>query len=308
MVSVLVANSGGVRFTRWIIIAMSFKLSVVIPAYNEAGSIEATVERVFAVSRAQHWDVEVIVVDDGSQDTTADLALKAGARIIRHPANGGYGLSLQHGIAFAQSEIVAITDADGTYPVEELPALQRMVVDRGFDMAVGARTGEEYRRGWWKYPARILFRWLVEYVSGRTIPDVNSGLRVFKKSAILPYLPYTCLGFSFTTSITTIFFLNGLFIGYHPVAYAKRVGSSKVRHFRDTLRTAQILVSVISRYNPIKLFLLVAVLNASLGIFALLFGFFLSFELLGWFGVLLMILSPIIFCFGPLAESLRREV
>lgn len=286
---------------------MSSSLSIVIPAYNEAASIKATVQRIFAVASAQKWEADVIVVDDGSQDATSALAIQAGARVIRHPTNGGYGLSLQHGIRAATHEIVAITDADGTYPIEALPALYAMVAEEGFDMAVGARQGQEYRRGWWKYPARMVFRWLAEYVSGRSIPDVNSGLRVFKKAAILPYLPHTCLGFSFTTSITTIFFLNGLFVGYHPISYAKRVGHSKVRHVRDTLRTGQILVSVIAKYNPIKLFLLIAVLNGLIGLGLMALGIGASMPLFVWLGIGCVIVSPLIFSFGPLLESIRRE-
>jgi glycosyltransferase involved in cell wall biosynthesis len=203
--------------------------------------------------------MELIVVDDGSKDGTADIARRSGAHVLRHPTNGGYGLSLQHGITAARHELVAITDADGTYPVEELPLLISMVQEQGFHMAVGARQGTEYRRGWWKYPARIVFRWLAEYVSGRSIPDVNSGLRAFKRSAILPYLPHTCLGFSFTTSLTLAMMLSGNFVGYVPVSYHKRIGASKVKHLRDTLRVAQILSKTIVRYNPLKLFMVFSV-------------------------------------------------
>lgn len=284
---------------------MSLPVSIVIPAYNEAGAIEATLHRIQAVANEQHWDVEVIVVDDGSQDETAKIATQSGARVIRHPSNGGYGLSLQHGIGAARHELVAITDADGTYPIEELPRLIEMVHTEGFDMAVGARQGAEYKRGWWKYPARIVFRWLAEYVSGRSIPDVNSGLRAFKRSSILPYLPHTCLGFSFTTSITTIFFLNGLFVGYHPISYAKRIGHSKVRHLRDTLRTSQILVSVIARYNPIKLFLLAALLCATVGLASYGLGYLLGIALLVSVGLGWIIVAPVIFALGILMEGLR---
>ncbi len=286
---------------------MPSSISVVIPAYNEAGAIEATLHRLKTVAQDHHWSLEVIVVDDGSSDETSAIAKKALVQVIRHPTNGGYGLSLQHGITAAKNEIVAITDADGTYPVEALPELVRMVEEDGFDMAVGARQGSEYRRGWWKYPARVLFRWLTEYISGRSIPDVNSGLRVFKKSSILPYLLHTCLGFSFTTSITAIFFLNGLFVGYHPITYGKRIGQSKVRHFRDTLRTAQILVSVMARFNPIKLFLLLAVLTGIVGVGGVGVGILAASSVIVGVGIGLVCIAPLIFCFGPLTLSLKNE-
>ena len=283
------------------------QLSIIIPAYNEAGGIQETVARVRALAAREGWEHEVIVVDDGSTDTTAQEAEAAGARVVRHPMNAGYGLSLQHGIQSARYPLIAITDADGTYPIEELPALLQMV-QAGFDMAVGARQGTEYKKGLWKYPARILFRWLAEYVAGRRIPDINSGLRIFRRDRVVPHLPYTCFGFSFTTSITLIFFLQGWFVGYRPIPYAKRIGASKVRHLRDTLRTAQIMVSIISRYNPIKLFLLIAMISGLVGLCILGAGFVTSSVALSVLGAALIGVAPLIFSLGPLAESTRNTL
>ncbi len=284
---------------------MSIQISVIIPAFNEARAIADTVKRVRAVAETQGWTAEIIVVDDGSTDETGVKAAEAGARVLRHPTNGGYGHSLQDGIRAAVSPIVAITDADGTYPIEDLPVLAKKVVEEHFDMAVGARQGTEYRKGWWKYPARIAFRLLAEFVAGRSIPDINSGLRVMKREKLMPHLSRTCLGFSFTTSITLIFFLNGHFISYTPIAYAARIGKSKVRHFHDTLRTAQIMVSVISAYNPLKLSLLIIMCSVALGVVFGVLGWVLSVPALlmtmaGFFAS-----TPIVFAIGSLAESLR---
>ncbi len=284
---------------------MSLGISVIIPALNEAKGIAPTLKHIQQVAQAQGWDLDLVVVDDGSTDETGALARQAGARVIRHPTNGGYGLSLQDGIQAAHFDLIAFTDADGTYPVAEFPALVSMVVNEGFDMAVGARTGQEYRKGWWKYPARILFRWLAEYVAGRRIPDINSGLRVIRREKLLPHLAHTCLGFSFTTSITLIFFLNGLFVGYRPVSYARRIGTTKVRHFHDTLRTGQILVSVISAYNPIKLFLLIAFLVFLMGVFCFVLGWIFVFSWLTWMAVGFWSVAPLIFSLGCLGEAMR---
>lgn len=280
-------------------------LSIVIPALNEAEGIGPTLERVKATAQAQGWDLELIVVDDGSTDETGKKALEAGASVIRHPTNGGYGLSLQDGIRKAQHPYIAITDADGTYPIEELPKLYKMVAEDGYDMAVGARTGNEYKKGLLKYPARIMFRLLAEYVAGRRIPDINSGLRVMRREKLMPHLSRTCLGFSFTTSITLIFFLNGFFVGYTPIDYAVRMGKSKVRHIKDTLRTTQIMVSVISHYNPLKLFLLIA-LVCLFGAFVLaLLGWAIGSLWLGWCSAVLVGAAPICFALGCLSENVR---
>lgn len=284
---------------------MSKPLSVIIPALNEADGIVPTLDRVKAVAVAQGWDLELIVVDDGSTDDTGEKARAAGATVIRHPTNGGYGLSLQDGIRAARHPYIAITDADGTYPVEDLPKIYSMVVDQGFDMAVGARTGTEYKKGLLKYPARILFRLLAEYVAGRRIPDINSGLRVMRREKLLPHLSRTCLGFSFTTSITLIFFLNGFFIGYTPIDYAARMGKSKVKHITDTLRTSQIMVSVISHYNPLKLFLLIALVCLLAALVAAFLGWLTGSMWFGWCSAVLVGVSPICFAIGCLSENVR---
>jgi glycosyltransferase involved in cell wall biosynthesis len=266
----------------------SIQITVVIPAYNEADAIKQTVERLQSIATDREWSIEIIVVDDGSTDDTGDIARQCGARVLRNPVNGGYGLSLQRGIRSASHELVAITDADGTYPIEDLRYLVEMM-DDGLDMAVGARKGKEYKKGFWKSPARVAFRMISEFVAGRKIPDINSGLRVMRRSTLLPYLSSTCSGFSFTTSITLILMLNGHFVAYRPIAYAKRVGKSKVRHFRDTLRTAQIITSIIAAHNPIKLAILVIGATTPLLIFT--DAIFIS-----W---------PIVFMLGCLGELIR---
>lgn len=286
---------------------MSHSIAVVIPAFNEAGAIEETIKRIQTVAAAEEWDLELVVVDDGSTDGTGEKARSAGAQVIRHPKNGGYGISLQHGIAATSAPYIAITDADGTYPVEELPKLLSLVEDVGHDMAVGARTGTEYKKGLFKYPARWLFRWFAEYVAGRRIPDINSGLRVFRRTKLMPHLTRTCYGFSFTTSITLIFFLNGFFVTYLPIAYTKRIGASKVRHLHDTLRTAQILTSVICAYNPLKLFLLLAVPIKLIGLSLIIIGWVFKADTPFLLGGIFLLASAIIFALGCLAETVRTN-
>jgi len=237
-------------------------ISVIIPAYNEAHAIADTVQRAFAAGKATDKPHEVIVVDDGSRDGTGELARKQGATVLVNPQNSGYGISLQRGIRAAQYEYIAITDSDGTYPIEDLGRLYAEM-RKGFDMAVGARQGSMYEGSMVKSFSRKAFKWLAEYTAGRRIPDINSGLRIFRRDLALRHLPQTCFGFSFTTSLTLIFMLQGYFVGYIPIAYHARVGKTKVRHLRDALRTLQIMTHIIMRYNPIKLFLLLA-----LGVFA----------------------------------------
>ncbi|MFV0445777.1 MAG: glycosyltransferase family 2 protein [Planctomycetaceae bacterium] len=230
--------------------------TIVIPAYNEAGAIGGVIRQLQEVLHRDGIEGEILVVVDGATDDTATEAKSAGARVIEHPRNAGYGRSLKTGILAATHDLIAITDADGTYPAERIPELLKLA--ERFDMVVGERTGVHYQGTLAKQLGRIVFRWLSEFAAGQRIPDINSGLRVFRRSDIVPYFPVISAGFSFTTTCTLVYLLNGLFVEYRPVEYHQRHGQSKVHHLRDSLRALQIIVEAILRCNPIKMFLLLA--------------------------------------------------
>jgi len=183
-------------------------ISVIIPAYNEEQGISHVLKDLRATLDSSNHDYELIVVDDASTDKTAAIAREYGVKVVQNPANVGYGASIIRGIMAANYETLAITDADGTYPVQDLPRLIEYI-DKGFDMAIGERTGIYFRENALKHPARLVFKYLSEFVAGTKIPDINSGLRVFKKSTVMPFLNQMSWGFSFTTSITLIYALNG---------------------------------------------------------------------------------------------------
>lgn len=238
----------------------SVKISVLIPAFNEERAVAETVARVAAAMDRSGSEYEVIVIDDGSSDATAERASRPGVRVLRHPCNAGYGRALKTGLRAAAGEWVAIVDADGSYPVEELHSLLERTP--AFDMVVGARTGKHYWGSTMKWWGRLALQRLVRFVAGTTVPDVNSGMRVFRKSIALANLNRIGNGFSFTTTLTLVMLLEGHFVSYRPIDYRQRVGPSKVKVGRDTLRTLQILVMAVVAYNPIKLFLFLVYLQA----------------------------------------------
>jgi glycosyltransferase involved in cell wall biosynthesis len=239
------------------------EVSVVIPAYNEEEAIRSVVTRLRDVLQAAGLAHEILVVDDGSNDATAAEAAAAGATVVQHPQNRGYGRSLKTGIVQARYDLIAITDADGTYPAERLPEL--IALSDRFHMVVGARTGKYHRGTLVKRIGRFFFRLLSEFAAGQKIPDINSGMRVFRRHDVLPFFPLICSGFSFTTTTTLVYLLNDLCVHHVPIEYECRQGHSKVNHFRDTLRALQIIVEAILRYNPIKIFLLLALPFVLLG-------------------------------------------
>jgi len=281
-------------------------ISIVIPAYNEETVIEETIERCQAILiEIGNAESEVIVVDDASSDNTYGLAKNTTAIVLKHPHNIGYGRSLKDGIRKAQNEIIVITDADGTYPIEQIPALIELYKE-GFDMVVGARQGKNYRESFFKSLLRYILKFLVEFTAGRKIPDINSGLRVFSKTRTMPFFPNLCDTFSFTTSLTLAYMMTGKFVTYTPIEYHKRVGKTKVKLFRDALRTLQFIIEAILYYNPIKIFIIfsafllgISAINFIIGIvFKLLIGYIL--------GVSCIILSIFAFILGLLSVQLKQ--
>jgi glycosyltransferase involved in cell wall biosynthesis len=281
-------------------------LSVVLPARDEEKALGSVLDDLDRVLRKRNQEFEIIVVDDGSADKTSEIAAKRNVRLLKHPVSGGYGLSIRDGILEARYNQVVIMDADGTYPADRIPELADALNE--FDMVIGARTGKAYRESLIKNPFRKVLQILCEFVVGGKIPDVNSGLRAFKKDVVLRFRDSFCLGFSFTTTITLALHLSGHFIKYIPIEYYRRIGRRPhVRLLRDTLRTLQIVTHAILSYTPIKLYLLLsasALLLAGLAMFLYCLKHSLLFLLVG---VAFLIIAAMFVGMGFLAELLRQQ-
>lgn len=281
-------------------------VSVVIPALNEQDAIPATVAALRAVmDRAGLAPWEVIVVDDGSSDRTGELAAAAGVRVIRHPHNQGYGRSLKNGISAARYDTIVITDADGTYPLDRIPDLLNAYA-QGFDMVVGQRTGEHFRESALKSPLRMVLKALVEFTAGKTIPDINSGLRVFSRATVTGFFNQLCDTFSFTTSMTLAYMMTWRFVHYIPIDYHKRIGTTKVRLFRDSLRTLQYITQAITYYNPIKIFFLFSILCLAFSVLFFTSGVIFQIKTGFYLGAGCGLLALLVFCLGLLADLLKQ--
>jgi len=228
-------------------------VTVVIPALNEEASVADVVTKALSILAGCGVEHEVIVVDDGSSDATAERAHRAGARVVSHPYNRGYGNSLRSGVQAARFEDVVICDADQSYPLERIPDLLRE--SSRYDMVVGARQGANFRGSFFKRLGRGLQLGLVRFTVGTAVPDANSGFRLFKRSLAMRYFEFVCSGFSFTTSITIAMLCEQRCVKFIPIEYHQRAGSSHVRYLRDTARSLQIIVQCMLRYNPLKAFL-----------------------------------------------------
>lgn len=231
-------------------------LSVVIPAYNEQDAIVAIVERVLAARPAldaARIETEVLVVDDGSQDRTVQLASQQGVRVIRHLKNRGYGAALKTGFHHARGDYLAFLDADGTYPPEALPALCRALQEQSADLVVGSRmSGASSAMPATRKLGNLAFAQLLSLIGGVQVRDSASGMRVIRRS-ILPRLYPLPDGLDFTPAMTTRAIHEDLKIVEVPIAYAERVGRSKLSVVRDGVRFTNTIVWMALSYNPVRI-------------------------------------------------------
>jgi len=272
------------------------RVSVVIPAYNEAGALPALIEELSGAPD----DYEILVIDDGSTDGTSEILKSSGIRVIRHPYNIGYGAALKTGIRHARADLVAIMDADGQHSLADVDRLVSGLED--FEMVVGARTKDSQTSPLRK-PFKILLGWVANYLSGTRIPDLNSGLRVFRRRTVEDFLPILPNGFSFSTTVTLAFLTGGYPVSYVPIRTAERAGRpSNVKIMTDGFNSVLLIIRTIALFNPLRVFLPVAAVLLLVG------GTYLFEELLRTQripgGAVLTVLSGILtFFFGILADQ-----
>ncbi len=240
-----------------------YDVTIVIPAYNEENAIEAEIKHINDVMKASKYSYQLIIVDDHSADGTFEIASKCECKVIRQPRNMGYGAALKRGFKAARSDLVIITDADGTYPAEEMPGMLDIAGD--YDMVVGSRTGEDVHIPLIRRPAKWFLRMLASYLAEFKIPDLNSGLRVIRRAHVRRFAHILPSGFSFTTTITLSLLCNEMTVGYVPINYKKRIGASKIRA-TDAYRFLMLILRVTVLFNPLRVFL-------PMGLFLFMTGF-----------------------------------
>ena len=237
------------------------KFAIIIPCFDEQFAIEDTVRSVHRVLETV-GDYELIVVDDGSTDKTPAILNRLTqenprTQVLTHGRNQGYGAALKTAIRAAEANLVAITDADGTYPIDRLPELLQAA--RHADMVVGTRTAEDVTYSKLRSIPKFFLRHWCSFIAGESIPDINSGLRVFRKDVLSRYLRILPDGFSFTTTITLAMLANNHRVVYIPVGYRRRVGNSKIRPIRDTLNFIQLILRTGTYFAPMRVFMPLAI-------------------------------------------------
>jgi glycosyltransferase involved in cell wall biosynthesis len=227
-------------------------VSVVIPAFNEEQGVGPVVAELLETLGRHGLEAEIIVVDDGSTDKTAVAAASAGARVLRHRSNRGYGAALKSGISAASNDYVVITDADGTYPSKYIPEL----LDRleTADMVVGARTGANVKIPLIRRPAKWALNRLANYLTNAKIPDLNSGLRAFRRNVAMQYFAILPDQFSWTTTITLAMHCDKYAVYYLPIDYRARHGRSKIVPW-DAGSFAILILRTAMLFRPLRIFI-----------------------------------------------------
>jgi glycosyltransferase involved in cell wall biosynthesis len=232
--------------------------TIVLPCFNEQDHVDAELDRISAAMDASGLSYELLAIDDASSDGTLAVLRRAQERlphlrVLAFRRNGGSGTARRIGTQRARGQIVVWTDADMTYPNERIPELIGMLLeDPSYDQVVGARTTEEGTHKWLRMPAKWLIRKLAERLTNERIPDLNSGLRAFRRPVALPYLKLLPAGFSCVTTITLAFLSNQHDIRYVPIDYAKRAGRSKFHFVKDAYRYVLQVLRMVMYFDPLK--------------------------------------------------------
>jgi polyisoprenyl-phosphate glycosyltransferase len=246
-------------------------VTVVLPCFNEQDHVMAELERITAAMDASPFSYELLVIDDKSTDGTLAVLRAATARfprmrLLAFQRNGGSGTARRIGTTEAYGQIVVWTDADMTYPNERIPEFVQYLIDNDHvDQVVGARTSEQGTLKLLRVPAKWTIRKVAEFLAGTRIPDLNSGLRAFRRDVSLPYLRLLPPGFSCVTTITMSFLSNQLQVEYLPIDYAKRSGTSKFHFIRDAYRYILQVLRMVMYFNPMKVLMPVALTLSGVG-------------------------------------------
>ncbi|HEY0876042.1 MAG TPA: glycosyltransferase family 2 protein [Vicinamibacterales bacterium] len=276
--------------------ASASTVSVIVPAYNEEHAIADLVADLRA---ADPWH-EIIVVDDGSKDATAERAAQAGATVIRHPYNKGNGAAVKTGIRNATGEYVLIVDGDGQHKPEDA---RRLVAKLGeYDLVIGARTSATQATHARRFGNSAL-NWLAGYLTDREIPDLTSGFRGARREHLREFLHLLPNGFSTPTTTTLAFIKAGYNVTFEPIEARQRTGQSKIRLARDGTKFLMIILRIVTIFSPLRIFLPISAASFLIGVGYALWTIATQSHIANS-SVLLIIFAVIVFLVGLISEQI----
>lgn len=230
------------------------KVSVVLPAKNESGAIGDTIKKIHALGIVN----EILVINDGSTDSTLQVAEQAGATVISHPYSKGNGAAIKTGARHALGDVIVFMDADGQHDPNDIPLLLEKI-EQGYDLVVGARQkGSQASLG--RGIANRLYNNLATYMTEQKVEDLTSGFRAVRADKFREFLYLLPNGFSYPTTSTMAFFRAGYSVTYVPIHAAKRIGKSHISPMKDGVRFFLIIFKIATLFSPLKMFLPIAIL------------------------------------------------
>lgn len=242
----------------------AIEVSIVIPAYEEEEAIGPVLDAIKAAMATTKYAYEILVIDDGSQDKTVEVARARQVRVHQHPENRGAGAGRKTGLLLAKGDIIVMLDADGTYPADAIPQLLEYFPM--YDQVVGARQTEEGTHRFLRTFAKESVKALASYLVGKPIPDLNSGLRAFKKDVMLRYMYLIPDGFSCVSTMSLSFLANKHPVAYMPIAYFERVGRSKFHPIKDTYNYILTVIRVVTYFHPLHVFIPLSLVLIGFGV------------------------------------------
>ncbi|MBX7244596.1 MAG: glycosyltransferase family 2 protein [Candidatus Sumerlaeaceae bacterium] len=240
-------------------------LSIVIPAFNEEGGIGPVISQLKELLAGKACSHEILVVNDGSTDGTAEVAARAGAEVVSHAYNIGNGAAVKTGLRSARGEFILLMDGDGQHTPEDAWRIFECLREKKFEMVVGARTYASHA-GQHRALANTVYNRLASYVVGRKIPDLTSGLRVMKRHIAEEFVNLLPNTFSYPSTITLVVFRSGYSVGYVPIEAKVRTGKSKIRLFSDGMRFLLIILRICTLVAPMRVFIPLALVSIVLGV------------------------------------------
>lgn len=230
------------------------KITVVLPAKNESGALGQTVDKIKQLNIVH----EIIVVNDGSTDDTAEIAAQAGAKVVSHPYSKGNGAAIKTGARTATGDVIIFMDADGQHNPDDIFSLLDKI-EQGYDLVVGARQkGSQASIG--RGIANKLYNNLATYMTEHPVEDLTSGFRAVRSDKFREFLYLLPNGFSYPTTSTMAFFRAGYSVTYVPIHAAKRIGKSHINPVKDGIRFFLIIFKIATLFSPLKMFLPIAIL------------------------------------------------
>lgn len=280
-------------------------VTILLPCYNEEEALPKVIEDIRKAMEGKNYAYEILVVDDQSTDRSVAVANELGCRVVCRPVRRGAGAARKTGIMAARGDLIVMLDADGTYAAEDIPKMLGFFPE--YDQVNGARTSEQGTMPWLRAPAKWAIRKLASFISKQNIPDLNTGLKAFKKEKMLPYLWTVPDGFSCVSSMTLAFLCNGHPVKYFPTAYRKRIGVSKFHPIRDTYNYVLTVFRLITYFDPLRVFFPMAAFLIITGVIKSLYDYYVVIHRLQLSDIILILSGVIIGFQGLLADLIVAQ-